>query len=401
MLSKDENKIIFDIIQAALFQKEIKLPEKVAWNQIFQEMKQQTVAGISYEWLSSKDVLDRETKNQWNQTVIFQMTFWVKLIQEQESLIQLMKQNNINMVILKGTAAAIYYPKPDVRAMGDIDLFVHPKDFQKAYEILLKNGYQRVHEKETSPHHIELKKNKVIFELHKSLSIIARDNAGEHREYLQKLIEQGLSSAQKKSIEIWEFPMLPRLQNGLVLLLHIIQHLKTGLGLRQIIDWMMFVNKELDDEVWKSEFQPVLQRIGLENMAITLTRMCQIHLGLRTEGISWCLSSNPELCDELLEYFMEKGNFGRKITKEERGADVLSANKNLFEFLKKLQYNGRINWRMTEKYHILQPFAWIYQIGLYIQLAFARKNPVRTLIKDWKKSRERIQLFKELRLFEE
>ncbi len=50
-------------------------------------------------------------------------------------------EHNIDMVILKGAAASIYYPRPDLRVMGDIDFFVHPQKFQKTYQILLENGY--------------------------------------------------------------------------------------------------------------------------------------------------------------------------------------------------------------------------------------------------------------------
>ena len=135
MLDADKNKLIFDLLQAALFQKDITLPNNIDWNQILQEMKIQTVAGLPYEWLCSRDVLDAKIKMYWNQIVVFQVSFWVKLMHEQELLIQLMRKNNINMVILKGAAAAIYYPRPDLRTMGDIDFLVNPKEFQKAYHI--------------------------------------------------------------------------------------------------------------------------------------------------------------------------------------------------------------------------------------------------------------------------
>ena len=394
------NKIIFKLLQAALFQKEIDLPENVEWDQVFQEMKMQTVAGIPYEWLSKKGILDENVEKQWSQTVIVQMTFWVRLMQEQEALVQLMKKNNINIVILKGTAAAIYYPRPDLRVMGDVDFLVDSKDFQKAYGVLLENGYQLAYEKEHATHHVTFIKNKVAFEIHKGLAIIVKNTAGKHGEYIQNLIEKGLSSVETKYIERWEFPMFPRLQNGLVLLLHIVQHLKTGLGLRQIVDWMMFVDKELDDKVWKLEFEPVIREIGLKKMAITLTRMCQLYLGLRTEDITWCLSANPSLCDELLEYFMEKGNFGKRVREKESGIYVLSTDKNLFQFLKKIQRNGRNNWEAAKKYPILTPFAWIYQICRYARRGFNREYPIQTLIKDCKKSKKRIHLFNGLKLFE-
>lgn len=399
MLDQNKNEPIFNLLQAALFEKEITLPEDVDWNQILQEMKKQTIAGLPYEWLYNKNILDDKIKTQWNQTVVFQMVFWVKIMQEQESLIQLMNANDIDMVILKGAAAAIYYPKPDLRVMGDIDFFVHPQNFQKAYHILLKNGYQLVYPEDHAPHHIVLKKNNIIFEIHKSLSIIARNNAGKHQKYLQNLIETGLCSIEQRKIEKWTFPMFPRLQNGMVLLLHVVQHLKGGLGLRQIADWMMFVDKELNDEVWKSEFQPVLQNIKLEKFAIILTKMCQLHLGLKTENITWCFSADPSLCNELLDYFMEKGNFGRKTTGNGKVVSILSTDKNLIQFLKRLQHNGKINWKLAKKYSILQPFAWFYQICKYIQCSFNNTHPI-LLVKDWKKHKRFLQLFDDLKLFE-
>lgn len=404
MLDADKNKLIFDLLQAALFQKDITLPNNIDWNQILQEMKIQTVAGLPYEWLCSRDVLDAKIKMYWNQIVVFQVSFWVKLMHEQELLIQLMRKNNINMVILKGAAAAIYYPRPDLRTMGDIDFLVNPKEFQKAYHILLENGYQLAYPEDATPHHITLRKNNIVFEIHKSLSIIARNNAGKYGDYLQRLLIKGLSSIEQKKIENWEFPTLPRLQNGIVLLLHVVQHLNSGLGLRQIVDWMMFVNSDLNDETWRLEFQPILRKIKLEKFAITLTRMCQLHLGLRTEDITWCHSADSLLCNKLLDHFMEKGNFGRKLRKKSIKSGqiiyILSTNRTPLKFFKILQDSGIHNWKLAKKYPILRPFAWIYQACRYTWKGLNRKHPVQSILSDWKKSKKQVDLLDELKLFD-
>lgn len=50
------------------------------------------------------------------------------------------------------------------------------------------------------------------------------------------------------------FLMLPPLANGMVLLVHLAQHLKTRLGIRQVIDWMLFVKNELNNEFWDHSF---------------------------------------------------------------------------------------------------------------------------------------------------
>lgn len=61
-------------------------------------------------------------------------------------------------------------------------------------------------------------------------------------------------------------PVLPPLENGLVLLAHVNQHLGSGLGLRQILDWQMFVDAHLTDELWERGFQHAAQQIGMEKL---------------------------------------------------------------------------------------------------------------------------------------
>lgn len=396
-MNEENNKIIFDILQAALFQKDIQLPTSIEWKSIFQEMKMQTVAGIPYEWLSSNALFEPDIQKQWTKYVIFQVSFWVKLLHEQQQLIELMEKNRINMAILKGCAASIYYPKPEYRTMGDVDFLVPPQDFQRAYHILLENGYVLAYPENHVSYHITFKKNNVIFEIHNKPAGLPNNKFGN---YLQKLIEKGLQSIQYPTIENYSIPVLPRLQNGLVLLLHIVKHLEGGLGLRQIVDWMMFVSKELNDIVWKSEFQPVLQKTGLEQLAMTVTRMCQLYLGLRTENITWCSSVDPTLCKQLLTYFMEKGNFGRKQPNKGTGIHILSTTGNIVVFFQTLQSRGLSNWKSAQKYSFLRPFAWGYQICRYIRLGFSRKHPFQSLKEDYTKSQNQIRLFEKLKLFQ-
>ena len=61
--------------------------------------------------------------------------------------------------------------------------------------------------------------------------------------------------------------------NGLVLLDHVRYHLQGGLGIRQIIDWMMFVHANLNDETWETGFAQLARGAGLETLAVTMTSM--------------------------------------------------------------------------------------------------------------------------------
>lgn len=112
--------------------------------------------------------------------------------------------------------------------------------------------------------------------------------------------------------------MLPPLENGLVLLAHVNQHLGSGLGLRQILDWQMFVDAHLTDELWERSFQHAAQQIGMEKLAVTTTWLCRTYLGLQTPA-TWFSEADAQLASDLLLYIMQRGNMGRKM---ERGAQA-------------------------------------------------------------------------------
>lgn len=163
--------------------------------------------------------------------------------------------------------------------------------------------------------------------------------------------------------------MLPPLANGLVLLAHMRSHLKSGLGLRQVIDWMMYSDRVIDDELWRSAFKPVADELGLTTLAITTTAMCVKYLGLSPRA--WCSEADEELVNQLMESVMTSGNFGIKTGTGNNIETTVSTFKRegLFRYL---QRAGEHNWKLYHRHHFLRPFCWFYQIFRYIRQGIGR-----------------------------
>ena len=157
--------------------------------------------------------------------------------------------------------------------------------------------------------------------------------------------------------------------NGLVLLAHMRSHLKSGLGLRQVIDWMMYVDRVLDDEFWYSTFQPAIDELGLSTLAITATALCQNYLGLPAR--SWCQGADEELVNHLLETILTSGNFGIKTGTGNNVETVTAAMKSRGVFYY-LQLAGEHNWELYHRHHFLRPVAWLYQIFRYVRQGMGR-----------------------------
>ena len=284
--------MIFDILKASLFTNETLVFSD--WQLLFEEMKQQTVAALPY------NILPEEAK-EWRTYCLRQQGQFVRMMHAQEQLISLLELNGISCVILKGAAAAMYYPYPMLRTMGDVDFLVKRCDLEKTASLLEANGYLLEKDKNSKIHHYSYLKDNITIELHWRLPIIS-----EQDERRLSFFEEGIDHREWHEIDGNKFPVFPNVLNGLVFIFHIDHHLRSGIGLRQIVDWMMYVSR-LSAEDWE-KLQPLLADNGEEKLAKTVTILCQRYLGLPR-----FIEDDASLpVDELLSYILEKGNFGRK-----------------------------------------------------------------------------------------
>ena len=349
---------ILDVLKASLFTNE---PFVLSdWQPLFEEMKQQTVAALPYYILP-------ENAKEWRTYCLRQQGQFVRVMHAQAQLISLLELNGISCVILKGAAAARYYPYPTLRTMGDVDFLVKRCDLEKTASLLEENDFFLEKDKDSKTHHYSYSKDNISFELHWRLPIVS-----EQDEKRLSFFEEGIDHREWHEIDGYKFPAFPNVLNGLVLIFHIDQHLRSGLGLRQIVDWMMYVSR-LSAEEWEM-LQPLLTDNGVEKLARTVTILCQKYLGLPR-----IIEDDASLpVDELLSYILEKGNFGRKAGVKGSMASFSMSFTEKGGFFKRLQAGGLKRWKAAQKYSILRPFAWIYQgfriLGILVKNRQSPKN---------------------------
>lgn len=382
--------IIFPLLCSALWGEEkhpFTCEADVDWKSVNQELKSQTIHYLPIDILSKVDL---NNYIHYLQLGAHALQNWYTLMQEQQALYTLFQKDGIPFVVLKGAAADYYYPNPYYRCMGDIDLIVKPEDFDRAAKCLEASGYE-ICDCENKRHN-EYKHNDVIIELHRRFSFL-KDK--ETDLWMDNMIFSAIDHAQIVSLDGFSFPILPPLENGLVLLTHINQHMEKGLGFRQIIDWMLYVDKEMTDDFWNTHFCPMAEKIGLKTLAITTTAMCKKHLGL-TKELTFCQEADSALCEALLEYIIEQGNFGQKKgEKGNAGVNVLTVT-DIPTFFVLLQKRGLRTWKALEKYPFLKPFAWFYQICRYARMGLQRENPFRKLKDEFVQSKTRDDFFTRL-----
>ena len=371
---------LLQLIKASLFKEEAKLPVDTDFEAIYKEACEQTVAALA------SPAIPPENAAVW-QTAAFQNEAqYMRMLYEQSNLIKLFNDSNIPIVIIKGFAAAIYYPKPQLRTMGDIDFLVGEKNFEAAHELLTNNGYTFLGDYEDGRDYT-YQKGGVIFELHRRYSDSRLD--------IEDILINGMNNLQIHELNGNKFPTFSEEINGLILLDHIRHHLYGGLGIRQIIDWMVFLNANSDNGESIARLLKLISEANLEKFAEILTKMCVLYFGLPDKFL-WCREADSGAAEELLNAVFKSGNFGRKDPYVYKPLDSLTQSIRKDGLFRVLQNAGLENWNACQKHRFLRPFAWIYQSFRFIKRGILALLRGENFKKDIEAGNEKMDFYEKL-----
>lgn len=342
--------VLLEAIKASLFNVKPIYPDDTDWDAVIKEAKAQAVIGLISPVIPVHD-----------ESCVQGKAYYMRLLHEQDKLLKLFEANDIPCVILKGCAAAMYYPKPYLRSMGDVDFLVRQDQFDDAMKLMESNGYVCIEGKgedgrlKKGERHLGYEKDGIEFELHHHFSSPGYD--------IDDILERAIDRRDYKELNGYSFPVLPEIENGLVLLGHINQHLTLdNLGLRQIIDWEMYCNTVLNGERFENDFKSIAEEIGLWKLGVNVAKMCEKHLGLSKTRVE--PQNDPVkdiIADDLIESILASGNFGRK-----QVANSSESIKSVTRIIKKkglysyFQDNGLETWKLYQRFPALKPFAFIY-----------------------------------------
>ena len=388
-----EQKLLLEYIRRSQFPGEASTSaeqtvDNIDWQQLFKEAQAQSVAVLVAGEVPMNE-LPADVQSRWQEAEDRQLVSYIRYMAAQNELTMLLRGAGIPFAVLKGLAAAVYYREPSKRAMGDIDFIVPPEQFERTKALMIEAGYVPAHEDIENPRHDAFCKGSVLFELHHYFSHEDRD--------MEHFITDAWDNMCETRVADADIDMLPPLGNGIVLLDHMKSHLQSALGLRQVIDWMMYVDRELHDGFWEAEFQAAAREVRLEKLAIVVTRMCQKYLGLTADNITWCADADEQLCDDLIENLLVSGNFGRRNGDGNR-VEFVTASIKRDGLFQRLQRSGEANWKAYKKHKWLKPFCWIYQSGRYVNRGIKARRSGKQLRDDIDRANKRNKLLHDLEI---
>lgn len=398
---------ILNILKRALFCPTLSIcyPKQVNWLSVFNEAKQHTVLPIVLQELSEKpELFDIDTKllERWKNAVTYQISINYKLMHNQNEAIALFEKAGLSYAVLKGTSVSVCYPNPELRVLGDIDILFKPRECMRAVELLCANGYSAQALNLTI--HEVVERSGVRIEPHYMVAEIPDTPAGK---VVSSFLENATDAAVTEEIPPYSFKVLSTPHQAVALLLHMERHmLHDGIGLRQLCDWAVFVNKKTDNDYWEKHIQPVLRQCGLLRFAQSLTKICVLYLGLKQDKCTWCVETEKKICDELMESILRSGNMGRKeedsvtvkklsgVSGKDGSGSTITGN-----FAIKMNAMAKRDFPVCERAPLFLPFIWLYIPVRHLFRVLTGKRKKQFGIKTFNNAKKQRRLYEDLGLY--
>lgn len=189
-------------------------------------------------------------------------------------LADVFSQHNVRMLVMKGQANGLMYPKPLHRTPGDIDCYLF-KDYAKGNELARK---LRAEVNEEWYKHSSIQYKGQTIENHR---YFVHTREGKRSKLLQNELEEGLNNTEWNTFSQSNVLLPPVQWNAKFLTYHACAHFLTeGLRLKQVLDWAMFLDKEQENVDW-AEFYAFCDRYHLRRFTDAMTSICKDYLSVR------------------------------------------------------------------------------------------------------------------------
>lgn len=256
------------------------------WQEVMALAERQGVLAIAVDGLQvlmeahrGEIVAVKETPEEWQMWLlenIGQLTQYETLNHQQRKVIaelsEMWAAEGIRMMVFKGQANAALYPKPEHRAVGDIDCWLFGDaekgdDIAKAHGAEVSFGWYR---------HSKISFHDETIENHRVMS----HTRGNRKKQEMEREMRKLAKPHTDNSFIGK-AMRPSAQfNACFLTYHGLHHFTSeGLRMKQILDWAMFLQKEQDMVDWNAYWE-FCKRYKLERFAEVMNYLAAKQLGV-------------------------------------------------------------------------------------------------------------------------
>lgn len=343
--------IFISILGGYIHNRPVNLPVDTDFNGIFELSKMHSTVGI-FAAMSRKNNFPvspelSKTLEGYFLSTVSQSVLWDRLYTE---VSEALAAKNITNIAVKGPIVKRYYPDPDLRTMGDIDLVIHKDNISLALDVMKSLGFE---ECVGSVDEYKFERNNMCIELHEDLTSADFGTGIDYKEEMQYIF----GYVKNPDTHIQELTDDCHL---VYLILHIAHHLlDSGCGVRQILDIALTLKHcHIDIESVLNKFES----FKLTELAHLIFYLCDKWFDVKCEDYD----IDTELYEFMSEHILSGGVFGFDAQRDDNKYVRDSMQQNKFRFILSRAFPGEKQMRASivwfrNKPIFLLPLAWIYR----------------------------------------
>ena len=372
-------KNIIEIIKSAL-KIESSIDTNIDWQKLMVYAKKHKIIPLFCHGFSNAGVkVPPEVDETLFSNTAFNMSVSNNQLFELERMKKAFLEEKIDFIVLKGAILKEYYPSPEMRPMGDIDMLIKIDQYDKISAIMKELGF-----KELPPSNYEFKwsKGQVLVELHKRLT------APTNRDFCRYYGDGWKLAIPVEDTTEYTYS---REDYFVYLFMHFTRHYRdAGIGLLHLIDIYLYLEKhnDMDEEYLLRELNELRLAEFFENVK-------------RTVEACFKGGTTDEKTDIILKRIVASGSYGTKssliVAVGAKNTQNTKSKKNvriaLFWNRVFMPYKDMcVRHKILRKAPFLLPFFWIYRI---FEVLFVNKETLKREIDNLKHSNpEEVYAFK-------
>ena len=276
-----------------------------------------------------------------------------------------LNENNIPHVFLKGYHLKNLYPDSILRMCGDVDILVKKEDYKKVVNIF--KNIEDIKEKGETIHDFQFKYKGVLIELHKELF--------EPHRILSKVFNSPFDNVELN--EHYEYKLNDN-YNFLYIVGHYAKHINIGAGLRPLVDiYLMLTKLDLD----MNYINDNLNKMGLTKFFNMVLNELNVIFGYNKLPFE-----KNDNADQMIDYCLKSGvhGQGRKSNRIENSVNSIGNGNKFVYILKRIFISPKEMFATYPwtKSIILLPFGYIAR---FFKLLFTKSKKLKKVLK-YKKS---------------
>lgn len=308
--------VLFSLVRCGMWGISPEIPQGFdQWGKVAALAKSQSVLGVVGEvMMTDPDVsasVPQEIKTKLKTFMMSNMLTHGMLNSALVKIVGMLRDAGIDSVLLKGQGQAHYYPKPELRQCGDIDLYVGMDNYAKAYDIL-KPIATKIDDRKALEvgKHIDLEIGKVVVEIHRYTDTYPTKRLDDlYQKASVAGLEDGLVGIDFNGTVVYT-PADD--YNAFYIFSHLFHHfLINGLGARHLSDWMRFLHmrkEHLDLDYLKGLLTDMDMLEPWQTFGCVLVKV----LGMPQEEFPFYNPAYEKRVPKIIRRMIEEGNFGKE-----------------------------------------------------------------------------------------